>query len=285
MAGTIIVDRIESDASYASSINVAAQVTFSNTVSFSSTANVTGNMTVTGNVSVAALTATDVVTFPAGTAALPSITTAGDPDTGIYFPSTNNVAFTTASTERMRISPSGNVLIGTTTTQTGAVLAVTGGIQGTITSGTVVTASGTSIDFTALPSWVKRITVIFQGVSTNGSSAYLVRLGTSGGVVTSGYVSSGNQLNPASSSASSTAGFNFVIDNAGYICTGNIVFNNISSNTWVASYTLSLTGVATGSAVGGGQIALGGTLDRVRITTVNGTDTFDAGSINIMYEG
>ena len=155
-----------------------------------------------------------------------------------------------------------------------------------LTSGTAVAStSGTSIDFTSIPSWVKRITVIFQGVSTNGSSAYLVRLGTSGGVVTSGYVSSGNQLNPTSSSTSSTAGFNFVIDSAGYICTGNIVFNNISSNTWVASYTLSLTGVATGSAVGGGQIALGGTLDRVRITTVNGTDTFDAGSINIMYEG
>ena len=149
----------------------------------------------------------------------------------------------------------------------------------------VASTSGTSIDFTSIPSWVKRITVIFQGVSTNGSSAYLVRLGTSGGVVTSGYVSSGNQLNPTSSSTSSTAGFNFVIDSAGYICTGNIVFNNISSNTWVASYTLSLTGVATGSAVGGGQIALGGTLDRVRITTVNGTDTFDAGSINILYEG
>jgi hypothetical protein len=152
-------------------------------------------------------------------------------------------------------------------------------------SGTAVAStSGTSIDFTGIPSWVKRVTVVLQGVSTNGSSAYLARLGTSSGVVTTGYVSSGNQLNPASSSTSSTAGINFVIDSAGYICTGNIVFNNISSNTWVASYTLSLTGVATGSAVGGGQINLGATLDRVRITTVNGTDTFDAGSINILYE-
>jgi len=154
------------------------------------------------------------------------------------------------------------------------------------TSGTAVAStSGTSIDFTSIPSWVKRITVVLQGVSTNGSSAYLVRLGTSSGVVTTGYVSSGNQLNPASSSTSSTAGIIFVIDNAGYICSGSLVFNNISSNTWVASYTTSLTGVATGSAVGGGHIALGGTLDRVRITTVNGTDTFDAGSINILYEG
>jgi hypothetical protein len=167
----------------------------------------------------------------------------------------------------------------------GTVADSTGTLRPLVSGTAVASTSGTSIDFTSLPSWIKRVTVVLQGVSTNGNSAYLVRLGTSGGVVTSGYVSSGNQLNPASSSASSTAGFNFVIDNAGYICTGNIVFNNISSNTWVASYTLSLTGVATGSAVGGGQIALGGTLDRVRLTTVNGTDTFDAGSINIMYEG
>ena len=159
------------------------------------------------------------------------------------------------------------------------------GVPNPLTSGTAVAStSGTAIDFTGIPSWVKRVTVVLQGISTDGSSAYLVRLGTSGGVVTSGYVSSGNQLNPTSSSTSSTAGFNFVIDSAGYICTGNIVFNNISSNTWVASYTLSLTGVATGSAVGGGQIALGGTLDRVRITTVNGTDTFDAGTVNILFE-
>jgi len=161
---------------------------------------------------------------------------------------------------------------------------VTGNLTPLISGTAVASTSGTSIDFTSIPSWVKRITVVLQGVSTNGSSAYLVRLGTSSGVVTTGYVSSGNQLNPASSSTSSTAGIIFVIDNAGYICSGSLVFNNISSNTWVASYTASLTGVATGSAVGGGQIALGGTLDRVRITTVNGTDTFDAGSINILYE-
>jgi hypothetical protein len=33
-----------------------------------------------------------------------------------------------------------------------------------------------------------------------------------------------------------------------------------------------------------GTKSLSATLDRIRITTVNGTDTFDAGSINILYE-
>jgi hypothetical protein len=34
-----------------------------------------------------------------------------------------------------------------------------------------------------------------------------------------------------------------------------------------------------------GDVALSGTLDRIRITTVNGTDTFDAGTINVSWEG
>jgi hypothetical protein len=57
----------------------------------------------------------------------------------------------------------------------------------------------------------------------------------------------------------------------------------MTGNIWAAS-------VAAGSPAsnccvfGGGSVTLSGTLDRVRITTVNGTDTFDAGTINILYE-
>lgn len=38
------------------------------------------------------------------------------------------------------------------------------------------------------------------------------------------------------------------------------------------------------ASTSGGTISLAGALDNVRLTTVNGTDTFDAGSINILYE-
>jgi hypothetical protein len=48
---------------------------------------------------------------------------------------------------------------------------------------------------------------------------------------------------------------------------------------------LSITTSTTGTITTGGSVTLSGTLDRVRITTVSGTDTFDAGSINILYEG
>lgn len=153
-----------------------------------------------------------------------------------------------------------------------------------ITRGSTVTASGTSVDFTSLPSWINRITVMFRNISTNGTSFMLVQLGTSGGVSTSGYVSTSNDLDGGggSSSSDSTSGLIMRLQAASNIINGIMTIAYMGSNTWVANHTCAST--TTVVFMGGGTSALGGTLDRVRITTVNGTDTFDAGSINILYE-
>lgn len=163
------------------------------------------------------------------------------------------------------------------------------GAYGTLKSGTAVAStSGTSIDFTSLPSWVKRITVIFNSISSNGTSAWQVQLGA-GSVTTSGYTSNATSTTSGSSaSLSSTSGLLIASGvAAAAVHTGSMRINNISGNIWVADSTgTGLDGAAANvSRTGGGVITLGGTLDRVRITTVNGTDTFDAGSINIIYEG
>jgi hypothetical protein len=206
-----------------------------------------------------------------------------------YDHSTNALRFATASSgtavERMRIDSSGNLLVNTTTAQTGAKLSVTGGISGTITSGTAVSASGTSIDFTGIPSWVKRITVMFAGVSTSGTSVKQIQLGTSSGVVTTGYLSGTSILAGTVASLNVTTGIGLYSIAAADNLSGAIFISNITGNTWVSSGTLAITGATNISVVSSGSLALGGTLDRVRITTVNGTDTFDAGSINILYEG
>jgi len=147
----------------------------------------------------------------------------------------------------------------------------------------VASTSGTSIDFTGLPSWVKRITVMFNGVSTSGTSNYLVQLG-SGSFVTTGYTSSSAYTGASSASTTATTGLVFVNGN-GAVDTyrGNVVITNITGNTWVSSGVL---GRADGfQSISGGSLALSGTLDRVRVTTVNGTDVFDAGTVNILYEG
>ena len=157
---------------------------------------------------------------------------------------------------------------------------------GVLTSGTAVAStSGTSIDFTGIPSWVKRITVMLSTVSTNGTSNKQIQLGTSGGVVTSGYLSScsliyGFQLCVVDSI---TSGFLLRSDQASEELNGHYVFTLLESNTWVGS-TIFQSSSNTRVWTGAGKISLGGTLDRLRITTVNGTDTFDAGSINILYE-
>jgi hypothetical protein len=162
------------------------------------------------------------------------------------------------------------------------------GAYGTLKSATAqASTSGTSIDFTSIPSWVKRVTVMFQGVSTNGTSNHLVQIGSST-FTTSGYL--GTCSNVASASAnSSQMSTGFLVNNgaaAAAIYHGFIVITliNSSTNAWVESGSLGRSD-GTAGYFSAGSLALSGTLDRVRITTVNGTDTFDAGTINIIYEG
>jgi hypothetical protein len=165
------------------------------------------------------------------------------------------------------------------------VLNGTTGVQdnsGAFVAGTSVSASGTSVDFTSIPSWVKRVTVMLSGISTNGTSNPLIQLGDSGGIENTGYL--GVAVNYAGSGASnSTTGFAIASAAAANLLSGHIVLTNISGNIWIASGMLGTSNTPFAAYTTGNK-ALSATLDRVRITTVNGTDTFDAGSINILYE-
>jgi hypothetical protein len=148
------------------------------------------------------------------------------------------------------------------------------------------TTSGTSIDFTGIPSWVKRITVMLNGVSTNSTSVPIIQLGTSGGLQNSGYTASAGFVQGANSStALFSTGFGLNQAHvAASVYSGHVAITNITGNSWVASLVGAYTNVS-GLLLGSGSVSLSGALDRIRLTTVNGTDTFDAGSVNIMYEG
>lgn len=157
-----------------------------------------------------------------------------------------------------------------------------------LTSATAVSASGTSIDFTGIPAGVKRITIMLANLSTNGTSAKVVQIGDSGGVENTGYLSNVTTLANASavSSTNVTASFPFVETSvAARAESGTLILSLLdsSSNTWVflgqvGQNSFGVHYLSTGSK------ALSATLDRVRITATNGTDTFDAGTVNIMYE-
>jgi hypothetical protein len=158
------------------------------------------------------------------------------------------------------------------------------GASSNIVSGTPVTASGTAIDFTGIPSWVKRVTVMFSGVSTNGTSQPMIQLGDSGGFETTGY-SSGCSIIGTSSAAGYTGTTGFITGGqlAANTLSGSATITLIGSNLWACQGVLAFV-TSNGTAMFAGSKTLSDTLDRIRITTVNGTDTFDAGTINILYE-
>jgi hypothetical protein len=150
----------------------------------------------------------------------------------------------------------------------------------------VASTSGTSIDFTSLPAWVKRITVMFQGVSTNGTSNLLIQIG-SVSLVTTTYVGSTALVGAATANSVMSTGFMLTPSQGAATTTnGNVILclQNSSTNLWTENGVLSSSDAAN-TAISGGHRALSGALDQVRITTVGGTNTFDAGSINILYEG
>lgn len=181
--------------------------------------------------------------------------------------------------------PSGSAAVGTTDSQTLTNKTIGSGYAGsTVTAGTAVAStSGTSIDFTSIPSWVKRITVMFAGVSTSGSSNYLVQIG-SGSYTSSGYINYGMVFgSTGGTGAGYTNGFNTKGPGASDASSGSIVITLLTANTWTA-FGMIGAGANTTGYLTAGSVALSGTLDRIRVTTANGTDTFDAGSINILYE-
>lgn len=144
----------------------------------------------------------------------------------------------------------------------------------------VATTSGTSIDFTGIPSWVKRVTVMFNGLSTSGTSNCIVQIG-SGSVQTSGYVGSA-ATNTTYGAFTSGFGLGASITSAA-VLHGTLLLTSMGSNVWAASFNGTYSN-APATSQGTGSVTLSGALDRVRLTTVGGTDTFDAGSVNILYE-
>jgi hypothetical protein len=147
---------------------------------------------------------------------------------------------------------------------------------------TAKTASGTSVDFTGIPSWVKRVTVMFNGVSTSGTSPITVQLGDAGGIETTGYT--GGACNQSPTYVANTVGLNVHATTvAASSINGIATLLLMGGTSWVLSAGTQLA--STNVSTAGGSKTLSDTLTQVRITTVNGTDTFDAGTINILYEG
>ena len=156
-----------------------------------------------------------------------------------------------------------------------------------VLSVSAVTTSGASLLFSSIPSNAKRITIAFNGVSTSGSSATLIQLG-SGSVQSSGYTAASTSVSVGTGSSTSyttsSAGFPVFRSAASNPFSGSITLVNVGGNIWVAS-GLGYGGSASSqTAQTGGVVTLSGAIDRINLVAVNGTDTFSAGSVNMIIE-
>ena len=243
---------------------------------------------------------TTLIAVPAGTLATGTITMPASPADGmvVTFSSTQQITALTVSAN------TGQTLVGTSTqavpnqpisyiyrlTNTtwypfaGGAGRASALLNGSSLTTTISPTSGATLDFLNIPSWARRITVMLGGISVNASASLILQLGTSSGVVSSGYLGSTNNFSSAPSASYPTTYFGLNNGVAGTDTTyGNVSLCNLTGNTWIESHSLGIP-PAGGVCFGGGGIALAATLDRIRITTVAGTATFDAGSVNILVE-
>jgi hypothetical protein len=187
------------------------------------------------------------------------------------------------------IGSSGVTFPDSTTQNTKGVITVNGkgpgDVQSVLIPGTAqASTSGPSITFGSIPSWVKRISILFNNVSTNGTSPVIVRIG-SGSVLSSGYRSFQNGFNTGGGIAASFNSTGFITESGSSVSfsrVGSMILFTTGSNIWQEFGQINQDNTSGNYLQG--QVALSGVLDRVVITTVNGTDSFDAGLINILYE-
>jgi hypothetical protein len=256
-----------------------------NSAANQSTAGLQAQITAANNTSNTALTTANTANATANAASTTANGIAGTANTAL---TTAQAAETTAN----GIAATANTALANSTAAVATANAAARIVRGTAVAAT----SGTSIDFTGIPSWAKRITVVFDGVSTTPTNLtnIMFQLGDSGGFETTGYLSFSSivgtdfTVNANSATASfATSGFFFLWGSETSLRYGTITFTNIMGNQWTCSGVMGgqVPGSFAGTAHTGGTKTLSGTLDRVRLTTTTVGDTFDAGMVNIIYEG
>lgn len=158
-----------------------------------------------------------------------------------------------------------------------------------LTSGTAVTASGSSVTFGSIPSWVTEVTILFYELSTNGSNDVYIRVGSGGTLQSTNYFDSRTVVvfdpTPSLGTRTSTTGVELLGNSSGSIRSGSVTFKKLgSSNIWMYSiiHVRTEAGVSRALGTGSGYVTLSGNLDIAGISVT--TNTFDSGTVNVIYQ-
>ena len=178
--------------------------------------------------------------------------------------------------------PNGNYLVSNVTANTFDISAsAIAGDAGSCATGTAL-QFGSSYNL-SIPTWAKKITVMFVGVSTSSTGTKIIQIGTGGSPETSGYLGAGGQTSgSAAATTNYTTGFGIRSSTAADILHGSVDISFASANYWVANGVVSKSDAAVSYQTSGSK-SLAGALDTVVVTTT-GTDVFDSGFVALQYQ-
>ena len=157
-------------------------------------------------------------------------------------------------------------------------------LSNTVIGSATVTTSGTSVDINGLPTGIKEVMILFNGVSSNGTSPYLIQIGPVAGVESATYSS---QCSSRVTTGTSTAGFRLDIAAAAASVYNGIIFlalANPSNNTWVCEGSITDGLDTVNPSWTAGAKAIAGPLTNIRLTTAGGANTFDLGAITVVVK-
>jgi hypothetical protein len=250
---------------------------------------------VSGQSDVVADSSTDTLTLAAGSGI--SITTNATTDTititnsGTASNSFETIAVSGQSdvvadsgTDTLTLAAGSGISITTNAGTDTITISASGGGSGLTLATAQAATSGTTITFSSLPAGLNRITCMWTGLSSNGTSSTGIRLGDAGGVETTGYTGRVGYLAGTSPNVYTlSTGFDWLTGTSSDTGDGQLILSRIDGNTWIASGFFTLPSNTVIYHMNAFK-TLSAELTQVQFYTVNGTDTFDAGTVNINYE-
>jgi hypothetical protein len=148
-----------------------------------------------------------------------------------------------------------------------------------------IVATGTQITFSAIPSWVTRVTILFDSVRRSGTSPIELRIGDVFGIQSTGYTGAVTYYYNIGTLQTVTTGFQLIHNVAATnVVDGFVTLTKVGVNKWAISSGLGFVTTIQSPITLSGTKTLANSLTQLQLTMSNGTDTFNQGNFNVFWE-